>query len=382
MTSVYVTRQPSVDGDARAQEALHALLARLRASAGDAPAAELLPGPGSPDARARLTSLGGGLSALVYELEPSAGRPVAVVAGVWPDGEVRELAVSRVLQLSPVNGLPEFAPASSAEDAAEQRASTQGFVRDLYPHLAPRALGQAGAYDLTSVDGGAGPLSSGEQSETERAEAEAQVLADAEWAAAVVHAKAEAEAAGTPIDDAEGEWVGVHIGDGPFSVGFVSHEESRRYAEEEAERFVGVTGGASQMEVELRLGLPGHVLTPAWAATSQEELDAVVAGCENEWHRIVLSRMIDQPDVGALMAELAIETVLVPVDREPTEEERQRYQLEYAAVMDRWDVGDFVDEPEAPWLSGRIEPGAAAGDSEIVASFEHPLAKRQFERVP
>lgn len=371
MPAVYVSRQPSVEGDAVIQELLRPLLDRLGAST-DWLQSGQMDVPDAPDARVRLCALGGGLAAVLFLLEPTPGETAAVVAGVWPEAEALERAQNRVLQVNPVNGLPEFSSASTPEEAAEKRADQQRTAQE-------QARWSAGP------GGGAGlgePVEAEIHDSGDAEEREQDPVEAAKWARVLAifeRLKAEAAEAGTPFAD-DVEWYGGYAGGEPKVI--IVTEEMRLQAEAEAEQhFEGITARESPIALTGRLGIPHEVLIPAWDARSQEELDAAIAACENEWHRRMLLRLAEHAELTQLLTEFGITPVVVPEDREATRAESIAWERAFDAVMVRWDAGDFVDEPVAPWMASRVVLGTAASDAEVTASFEHPTAALQFTRV-
>ncbi|WP_146080772.1 hypothetical protein [Pseudoclavibacter sp. RFBB5] len=328
--------------------------------------------------------LGGGTGMLAYLLEPEAGDQVVVVAGAWPLTEALELAQSRVLQLNPVNGLPEFVPARTAEEAAERRASLQSSVQN-DQRLRTMSYESLTEEEYQARESGvwnsAGTVEPEEPQADTETDTDVEAMKEAKIQAAFENAKAEAAAAGTPIDEETVEWYVSIVGDGEPNVTFVTEEQRRAFEAEAEEYFDGIAGHYSPMEVTGRLGLPEEVLSEAWNAQSQDALDAAINACENEWHRRMLVRMAEHAALDELMLEFGIETIVFPQDREPTEEEQEVWSVAYSAAMERWELGDFVDEPAAPWLLSGVQLGAPASDAEIIASFEHPTARLQFERV-
>lgn len=381
MPSIYVSRQPSVQHNAEVLLRLNAFLAGLEACAGSL-RWEPLDVHDAPDGRVRVFDLGGGTGMLAYLLEPEPGDQVVIVAGAWPLTEARELARSRVLQLNPVNGLPEFVPARTAEEAVERRASLQSSVQNdqrlrtmSYESLTEEEYQarESGVWNSAAIVEPEEP-----QPDTDT---DVEAVKEAKIRAAFEKEKAKAAAKGTPIDEETVEWFVSIVGDGEPNVTFVTEEQRRAFEAEAEEYFEGIAGRYSPMEVTGRLGLPEEVLSEAWNAQSQDALDAAINACENEWHRRMLVRMAEHPSLDELLLEFSIETIVFPQDREPTEEEQEVWSVAYAAAMERWELGDFVDEPVAPWLLSHVDLGAPASDAEIIASFEHPTARLQFERV-
>lgn len=383
MPAIYVSRQPSVKHDAEIQLRLSTFLSGLGTSARSL-RLEQFDVHDAPDGRVRVFDLGGGNGMLAYLLEPELGDQVVVVEGAWPVTEALELARSRVLQLNPVNGLPEFVPARTAEEAVERRASVQSSVQN---DQRLRAMSYESLTEEEYQARESGVWAFAAIAEPEKLLADVDVDVEAVTAAkiraAFENAKAKAAAEGTPIDEETVEWFVSIVGDGEPNVTFVTEEQRRAFEADAAtqEYFDGIAGHYSPMEVTGRLGLPEEVLSEAWNAQSQETLSAAINACENEWHRRILVRMTEHAALDELMLEFGIETIVFPQDREPTEEEQEVWSVAYSAAMERWELGDFVDEPAAPWLLSHVHLGAPASDAEIIASFEHPTARLQFERV-
>ncbi|PPF40365.1 hypothetical protein [Pseudoclavibacter sp. AY1H1] len=372
MTSIYINRQRSIEADPQARKALETLFRRmLEFGADSAPGLERV--PGATDSRARLVALDGGYSALVFVLEVLPASSAAVIAGIWPAAVAREKARTLVLQLNPVNGLPELEQAASAEAAIERRAEMQRMMRS----------------DAERCSEHFAPLSGEEQSEPGNApeltdKSEASDDADAQWRAATERVMVEAAAKGDPIDEALGEWIGSRTQSGEVTAVFVTFEQMRAFEQGQQDQnvdgFEGIHGRFPPMDVERRIGLPRELFARAWDARTQSAFDAVVASCENEWQRLVLTRMLEQPTVDDVLAEFSLETQVVPSDPEPTAEQWDSYERAVEATRDRWDAGQFVDEPEVPEPPYLVELGLPASDAEIIASFEHPTARLQFQR--
>ncbi|PPG33602.1 hypothetical protein C5E10_07165 [Pseudoclavibacter sp. RFBG4] len=371
MTSIYVNRQRSIEADPQARKALETLFTRmLEFGADSAPGLERV--PWATDSRARLVALDGGYSALVFVLEVSPASRAAVIAGIWPAAVAREKARTLMLQLNPVNGLPELEQAASAEDAIERRAEMQRMMRS----------------DAERSSEHFAPLSEEEQSEPGNApeltdKPEASDDADAQWRAATERVVVEAAAKVNPIDEALGEWIGTRTQSGEVAAVFVAFEQMRAFEQgqqdQNAAGFEGIHGRFPPMDVERRIGLPQELFARAWDARTQSAFDAVVASCENEWQRLVLTRMLEQPTVDDVLAEFSLETQVVPSDPEPTAEQRDSYLRAVEATRERWDAGQFVEEPEVPGPPYLVELGLPASDAEIIASFEHPTARLQFQ---
>ncbi|MBF4548842.1 hypothetical protein [Pseudoclavibacter sp. VKM Ac-2888] len=372
MTSIYVNRQRSIEADPQARKALETLFRRmLKFGADSAPGLERV--PGATDSRARLVALDGGYSALVFVLEVSPASSAAVIAGIWPAVIAREKARTLVLQLNPVNGLPELEQAASPEAAIERRAEMQRMMRSNAERCSEHFA----------------PLSEEEQSEPGNApeltdKSEASDDADAQWRAATERVMVEAAAKGDPIDEALGEWIGSRTQSGEVTAVFVTFEQMRAFEQGQQDQnvdgFEGIHGRFPPMDVERRIGLPRELFARAWDARTQSAFDAVVDSCENEWQRLVLTRMLVQPTVDDVLAEFSLEIQVVPSDPEPTAEQWDSYERDVEATRDRWDAGQFVDEPEVPEPPYLVELSLPASDAEIIASFEHPTARLQFQR--
>lgn len=250
---------------------------------------------------------------LAYLLEPEPGDQVVIVAGAWPLTEARELARSRVLQLNPVNGLPEFVPARTAEEAVERRASLQSSVQNdqrlrtmSYESLTEEEYQarESGVWNSAAIVEPEEP-----QPDTDT---DVEAVKEAKIRAAFEKEKAKAAAKGTPIDEETVEWFVSIVGDGEPNVTFVTEEQRRAFEAEAEEYFEGIAGRYSPMEVTGRLGLPEEVLSEAWNAQSQDALDAAINACENEWHRRMLVRMAEHPSLDELLLEFSIETIVFP----------------------------------------------------------------------
>ncbi|VXC28939.1 hypothetical protein [Pseudoclavibacter sp. 8L] len=391
MTSIYVNRQRSIEADPQARKALETFFTRmLEFGADSAPGLERV--PGATDSRARLVALDGGYSALVFALEVSPASNAAVIAGIWPAAVAREKARTLVLQLNPVNGLPELEQAASAEDAIERRAEMQRMVRS-DAERSSEHFASLSEQQRTEPENDSGPGESQRLPECDPAiggptyEPGASAAADAQWSAATARVGADAAAKGDPIDQALGEWIGTRTQSGEVTAVFVTYEQMRAFEQAEGQQesgvppFEGIHGRFRPMDVERRIGLPRELFARAWDARTQTAFDEVVDSCGNEWQRLVLTRMLEQLTVDDVIAEFSLETQVLPSDPEPTAEQWEAYVKAVQVTRERRDAGEAVDEPEVPGPPYRVELGLPASDAEIVASFEHPTARLQFQRV-
>lgn len=391
MTSIYVNCQRSVEADPQARNALETLFRRmLEFGADSAPGLERV--PGATDSRARLVALDGGYSALVFVLEVSPAASGAVIAGIWPAAVAREKARILVLQLNPVNGLPELEQAAGAEDAIERRAEIQRMMRSdaerSSERSAPWSEQQRAAPENDSGPGESQKWPEGDPTNGGLTdEPEASDAADAQWRAATARVRADAAAKGDLIDEALGEWIGTRTQSGGVTAVFVTYEQMRAFEQAQGRQksgvppFEGIHGRFPPVDVEYQIGLPRELLARAWSARTQTAFDEVVDSCENEWQRLVLTRLLEQLTVDDVMAEFSLETQVVPSDPEPTAEQWEAYAKAEQATRERRDAGESVDEPEVPGPPCRVELGLPASDAEIVASFDHPTARLQFQRV-